>query len=262
MTFLNWSISLPCLMYLSDLGLLDKKIDEFETKLMSWIHYIWECRYRYPELNFYTTNQLILLRKEFTNIHQDKDDQINHQVFHLLHSIAKRPVESSMLIKKVLKEDVLEDKMKVQPKDVPSMPNSNNVIASSIDQKDEKTNICHGIQKLTNEQKEIFDELLQNFGYPDFIILEALLHQNYSDVYSAMGWIDDVTNDDFTNFENQWLETKTNHIATVHNVEPLAMECNLTNNTTKSSGELNITRIANSFFNKNVTRYINKTRRI
>ena len=256
MFFLKWSISLPCSMYLSDLDLLDKKIDEFETKLMSWIHYIWESRYHYPELNFYTTNQLILLRKELTNIHQNESDQINPQVFHLLHSIAKRPVESTMLIKKVLKGDVLEDEKKIQPNDVPSMPNSNQVIASSVNQKDEKamSKVCHGIQELTSEQKSIFDELQQKFGYPDFIILQALLRQNYQDVYSAMCWIDDLTNDDLTNFESQWLETNINRIATVHNVESLTREGHLTNNTTKASGELNITHIASSFFDKSVTK--------
>ena len=256
MVFIKWSISLPCSMYLSNLSLLDKKIDEFETKLMSWIRYIWECRYHYPELNFYTTNQLILLRQELTNIHQDKPNQINPQVFHLLHSIAKRPVESTMLIKKVLKGDILEDEKKTQPNDVPSMPNTNKVIASSIDQKDEKamSKVCHGIQELTSEQKNIFDELQDTYGYSDFIILEALLHQKISDLYTAMTWIDDRTDEELTKFESQWLEIKTNPITTVHNVEPITIEGHLSTNTTKSSGELDITHIASSFFNKNVTR--------
>ena len=255
MAFLKWSISLPCSTYLYDLCHLDNKIDEYETFLINWIHYIWKCRYHYPELNFYSTNQLILLRKELTSIQQDKCDQINPQVFHLLHSIARRPVESTMLIKKVLKGGVLDDEDEAMPKSVPLVLNSNQAIASSFEQKSsdqEASKVFYAIQNLTNEEKKLFNEL-KNYGYDDFIILEAI-YQNISDIYTATDWIDSLNNDTVTKFESQWIVKKASPITTVKSIEQFTMECCLPINTQKLSEELDITPIAISFFSKNVTR--------
>lgn len=255
MAFLKWSISLPCSTYLYDLCRLDNKIDEYETILINWIHYIWKCRYHYPELNFYSTNQLILLRKELTSIQQNKCDQINPQVFHLLHSIARRPVESTMLIKKVLKGAVLDDEDEAMPKPVPLVLNSNQTIASSFEQKSsdqEASKVFYTIQNLTNEEKKLFNEL-KNYGYDDFIILEAI-NQNISDIYTATDWIDSLNNDTITKFESQWIVKKASPITTVKSIEQSTMECCLPINTQKLSEELDITPIAISFFSKNVTR--------
>ena len=247
MAFLNWSTSIPCSTYLNDPSHLDEMIDEFENVLMDWIYNVWSCRYHYSELNFYTTNQLILLRKEFTLIQQNKSCEISPQVFHLLCSAVGKPVDSTMLIKKALTEDWNDFKNSEEDiLDLPIADTSQDVVI----QKEEKTQIVTKISQardqLTNAQMEVFDELT-SCGYDDYIILEAI-SLGKSDVYTAMDWIDELSNDQFTIYKSQWIEEQSNCTLNIpENVQPE----DFTINTPQLPEEFDISPIATSFFKKN-----------
>ena len=259
MAFLKWSISLPCSKYLYELNNLDKMTHDFETILFNWIKYIWSCRYRYSELNYYATNQLILLRKELTFLLQNELYPISPQVFHLLHSTAGKPVDSTVLLRKVLTQNLQED-------DDIALPSQDQIMfeisENSFDdvQKNEKkpSKILSSIESLDDTQKKLFDELIC-LGYDDFLILEAILHEKISDIYSAMEWIDDCPNDERAKFETFWIELHNGGTKNSHdNALKSPIEDSNPINILHQGEELNVTPIASAFFHmneKNLTRY-------
>ena len=259
MAFLKWSISLPCSKYLHELDSLDKMTHEFESILFNWIKYIWSCRYRYSELNYYATNQLILLRKELTFLMQNELYPIIPQVFHLLHSTAAKPVDSTVLLTKVLAQNLQEDDDIALPSQDQIMFEFSEQSFDDVQKNEKKTSkIVSSIEGLDDTQKKLFDELI-NCGYQDFLILEAILNQEISDIYNAMEWIDDCPNDELAKFESLWTElynggTKSSH----DNVLKSPIQDSNSINILHQDEELDVTPIASSFFHmneRNLNRY-------
>ena len=259
MAFLKWSVSLPCSKYLYELNNLDKMTHEFESILFNWIKYIWSCRYRYSELNYYATNQLILLRKELTSLLQNELYQIIPQVFHLLYSTAGKPVDSTVLLRKVLTQNLQEDDDIASPSQDQIMFEISEKSFDDVQKNEKKTSkIVSSIEGLDDTQKKLFNELIC-LGYDDFLILEAILHEEISDIYSAMEWIDDCPNDERAKFQTFWIE--------LHNGDTKSSNDNALKSPIEDSNpinifhqgeELNVTPIASSFFHmneKNLTRY-------
>ena len=262
LAYLKWSILLPCSRYLNDLNGLDEMTNEFETILMDWINYIWNCRYHFSELNYYTTNQLILLQQELTLLMQNKSDQISPQVFHLLHSTVGRPVDSTMLLKKVLTKDLDENKeANVCLEEQVMLGSSHEQHFTDIEKIEKETSkIASAIKGLEGAQKKLFDEL-KDYGYDDFIILQAILHQNITDIHSAMGWIDDCPNDECVKFESFWTEKQNscNVWSSRNRILTSPTEDANTANNLQQGDRLDITPIVNAFFHtnkqKNLERY-------
>ena len=259
MAFLKWSVSLPCSKYLHELDSLDKMTREFESILFNWIKYIWSCRYRYSELNYYATNQLILLRKELTFLLQNEWYQVIPQVFHLLHSTAGKPVDSTMLLRKVLTQNLQEgDDIALPFQDQIMFEISEQSFDDVQQNEKKKSKISSSIEGLDDTQKKLFDELI-SCGYEDFLILEAILHQKISDIYNAMEWIDDCPNDERTTFETFWSELNNGDTKNSHdNVLKSPIQESNSINILHQGEELDVTPIASSFFHmneKNLTRY-------
>ena len=259
MAFLKSSVSLPCSKYLHDLDTLDKMTHDFESILFSWIKYIWSCRYRYSELNFYATNQLILLRQELTFLLKNESYQVIPQVFHLLHSTAGKPVDSTVLLRKVLTQNLQDDDDILLPSQDQIMLEFSEQSFDDVQKNEKKASkILSSIEGLDDTQKKLFDELI-NCGYEDFLILEAILHQKISDVYSAMEWIDDCPNDELAKFEQFWSELHNGGTESSHdNVLKSPIEDSNSINILHQGEELDVTPIASSFFyinEKNFTRY-------
>lgn len=262
LAYLKWSILLPCSRYSNDLNSLDEMTNEFETILMDWINYIWNCRYRFSELNYYTTNQLILLQQELTLLMKNKSDQITHQIFHLLHSTVGRPVDSTMLLTKVLTKDLDEnEEATVNSKEQIMLDPSHEQHFTEVEKIEKETSkIASASEGLEGAQKKLFEEL-KDYKYDDFIILEAILHQNITDIHSAMGWIDDCPNDEYVKFESFWTEKQNgcDVRSSCNRVLTSSIEDTNTSNNFQQGDRLDITPIVNSFFHtnkqKNLERY-------
>ena len=209
----------PCFKYLHHLKGLDNKIKELGQVLIGWMFNVWNCRYRYPELNYFTTEQIIVLRKELTLMKKDFSKEVNPQVFYLLHSVIGEPVDSVMLLKKGLKCDVKhsvaieeeEDNLLSIPTDL-----SHSVDAISLSDKEipdahgsdqeEDSILKEAIDKLNEKQTELFQGLL-DCEYDDYLCLEAAT--KYDDVYTAMEWCDELDNEKKKTFKRKWIPLET-----------------------------------------------------
>ena len=215
--YLQWHKEYYCSEYLNELEDLDQEIKELEQVLVGWVINVWSCRYWYPELNYFTTEQIIVLRKELTSMKKDSSKEVNPQVFYLLHSVIGEPVDSVMLLKKGLKCDVKHsvaieeegDYSSSVPADlshsVDAISLSNNEISDvCVSDEEEDSILKEAIDKLNETQTELFQELL-DCGYEDYLCLEAATE--YDDIYTAMEWCDELDDEKKKTFKRKWNPT-------------------------------------------------------
>lgn len=251
MSFLKHEISLPCSNYLQDLSSLDCKVGEQENTLNVWINYVWSCRYNYPHLNFYTTNQLMLLRKELSNIHRQETHEISLQAFRLLHSTVGKPVDSTMLVKKALNDEVhnlIDDDCQEELETVASLDEE--FVASPenlVNEEVQESKIAEATQALNDEQKKLFDELI-NCSYEDYVVLEAITNGK-NDVFTAMEWCDELSEDEKADIESKWLgcESSFSSAVVIATEATMAPSSNLQHQSFYSE-YIDTSRIANYFF--------------
>ena len=222
--YLQWHKNYHCPEYLDKLEDLDQEIKELEQVLVGWIFNMWSCRYRYPELNYFTTEQIIVLRKELTSMKKDSSKEVNPQVFYLLHSVIGEPVDSVMLLKKGLKCDVNHSVAIEEEEDYSSpVPTDLSHSVDAISLPDNEISDVHGsneeedsilkeaIDKLNETQTELFQELL-DCGYEDYLCLEAATE--YDDVYTAMEWCDELDDEKKKTLERKWNPVQTTALST------------------------------------------------
>ena len=201
MDYMKYDENFACSNFLGDLSGLDTIVEQLESTLNTWINYIWSCRYEYPHLNFYTTNQLILLRKEFTAIQNDENHELSLEVFRLLYSTIGEPVDSTVLVKKSLADDDDDNQVDENTKEENA---SSNVVADKGTDQNVETKLSQAIDSLTDEQRKTYDELMKS-GYDDYLLIEAITVQNLTDVYTAMEWCDELPEDDIADLQKKWL---------------------------------------------------------
>ena len=194
---LDSDYTLRCVDFSEDLQKLNKKTQDLETILVEWIKYVWNCRHTYYQLNFYTTKQLITLRKEITQIRDDKSNskEINPHVFHLLQSVIGKPDNSSMLLRKALnnKED---DTVEEEKETINTQVKSENS-PSVVKVEDELTFLQKEISGLDTEKNKLFEQLKQDSYHDDQLLLEAVLNPECcNDFATAMTWCDEMACDD------------------------------------------------------------------
>ena len=193
---------------------LEKKTQDFETTLVEWIKYVWDCRHTYYQLNFYTTKQLITLRKEITQIRDDKSNskEINPHVFHLLQSVIGKPDESSMLLRKALEK---EDDTDEQPKknEIPSVKKEESNPGKGKNDEIELTFLQKEISSLNAKQKELFQKLKEKSLYDDELLLEAVLKTDHcNDLLTVMLWCGEMDCDEeyLEEIRDRWKVNTTN----------------------------------------------------
>lgn len=255
LSYLKWNKIYSCSSYSSDLEVLDEEIRKFEVLLFDWIFSTYTYRYQFPELNFYTTSQLITLRKELTKV-KNQSSEVNLQLFHLLQSTVGESFDSTMLLRRGLNFDQDEslldlevNECKESLSDTPgsAMVPQEETIPTKLSLLDQSIN------DLADDERKVFNELLSS-GYKDFLCLEAIKNKNL-DVYSAMDWIDDLEEDEKTEFEDNWLGSVEANNPTIqeqvfHEEEVIPLKpC------TTMPGEFDAIPIVSSFFNSDVSNH-------
>ena len=205
MNYLEWSTCLPCAQLLHDQRKLQQISEELEEDLYYWISHIWNCRQKFYELNLYTNDQLITLRKDISSIRDDVNKDANSQLLLLLHSVTGQFFSSTLFIRKALQstgsvdeefpdtlyseqfagialEDITLDENVVDDLETPQ-----DIIT---DNSDEPSLLDQAIQDLDETANEIFVEL-DSCGYEKMLALEAANTPDITDLYSAMEWCDE-----------------------------------------------------------------------
>lgn len=249
-TYLRWKKVYPCSLYRHNVNDLDEEIKKLELVLVGWIYYTWTCRYQYPELNFYTTDQLVILRKELTKMKINEANEINPQLFYLLQSIVGEPVGSTMLLRKGLNYDENESLPQVPQAihGVENVQSFTSYVETPHIQDIDSSLVIQEISELNDDQRKIFDEL-SSCGYKEYIILEAIIKQNISDVYTAMDWCDELGIDDELVIEKTWFTDNSPSLSREQSLLDASLEQEVQLKTFVSeSGDFDVTPIVTSFF--------------
>ncbi|XP_019854153.1 PREDICTED: E3 ubiquitin-protein ligase RNF213-like [Amphimedon queenslandica] len=231
--YLDWEKKYHCPEYVWNLKSLDQEISTLENTLISWMYNVWNCRYEFPELNYYTTEQLIVFRKELTLIKNDPSKEVNPQVFYLLHSVVGEPVDSTMLLKKGLKydekfsivhEDNEEDSSSIEvAQPVDFLLSVDDAVSLNASEVESISVLQEAMNSLNEKKREIYHELV-NCGYQNYKSVEAAtLHD---DIYNAMDWCDELEDKEEETLRNKYFPAQTT--ATSTNSLSFSQDCSLT----------------------------------
>ena len=205
MKYLEWSTCLPCAQLLHDRRKLQQLSEELEKDLYYWIFHIWNCRQKFYELNFYTNDQLITLRKDISSIRDDITKDANSQLLLLLHSVTGQFFSSTLFIRKALQSTGGVDKefpdTLYSEQFVGRALEDNNLNGNVVDELEMPPDLNadnssypllldQAIQNLDETAKKIFVEL-ESFRYEKILALEATKNPLINDVYTAMEWCDE-----------------------------------------------------------------------
>lgn len=201
-------MELACSDFVNDLPSLDVKIEELEQQLCSWISYAWRCRHHYSELNFFKTSQLIVLREELTKVNKFENHQISLQVFQLLSSVIGKPIESELIVKKALKGEVhvdLDGKKEENTaeelvQDQPQATEKEEVESEAVS----KVSQALAQVRCDESKSALYDESMK-LGHEDYLILQALIHENITDIFEMMEWYDDLNEEDNDKYQKEWM---------------------------------------------------------
>lgn len=254
MKYLEWKMTLACSDFVNDLKSLDRQIEELEKILSKWIGYVWRCRYHYPQLNYYKTNQLIVLREELTKVNENEHHEISLQVFRFLNSTIGKPLESELVVRKALKGDVLPDDESANAKEkIDTTKESAPQPVQSVETKIEPEEISKVSQSLAkvrsdDSMNKLYEESVP-LGYPDYLILQALLNENVNDIFDMMEWYDELDEDNIDRYQKEWmvndLETKKSPLSATESASD-----SLCNSSEECFDNIDINHVAKYFFKR------------
>lgn len=199
---------------------------EMENALEEWEKEVKETRSHYYELNYYTTLQLLRLRKELGLIWHERHRPIETEVLALLHSISHEVTSENVhnvmidleklkldfqAAAKVVPEEICEDEPETQvlaselhlasssgTEGFSAAVNSDTYPQSSVASLSTSSFTTHSKenikpqlteQDLNDAQKEILTNLVEYQGYPILLVLKALeeCHES-ANVYDIQEW--------------------------------------------------------------------------
>ena len=181
-TYLGWTMDVVCGPDLA--GVLAAQAQTMELKLTNWIDEVKQTRKQYYELNYFTTPQLVILRRELgmlKSLHASIS-AVSPTVLNLLQSISHDISKETIV--KVVKEVVL----------LPSGNNSSSAVSTHdsksfglftakqenapekrLSMKKKSKALAHGsiANKLSSEKMEIMMYIVDRLGYPQELVLKA-----------------------------------------------------------------------------------------
>lgn len=243
---------LACSDFVNDLASLDDKIEELELQLSNWIRYVWRCRYHYSELNFYKTSQLIVLREELTKFENNDDHEISLHVFHLLNSAIGKPLESALVVKKALKGEIHDDDKNTNQKQELTVTETASEQTQPTDLEDKPEVLSRISQALaqirsSDSMSEVYNEAIK-LGYEDYLILQALLHEDITDIYEVIEWFDELEDENCHKYQKEWMvnEAETKKNSTKESTSDLLIPS--TDASVGSVDDIDVSHIASYFF--------------
>ena len=187
--YMGWILKFPCTLPNKDDDIVDKLtciLKEMSGDLEEWQNVVAEARSQFYCLNYYTTQQLLLLRKElfhFTNSNYAAD--LKPDVMALLQSlssnISQKLVVSHIRGQSDEQDDVEENNMELN--------DNNSAVGVSPSATERETAASASkllsstgplptllAKDLTDNQKMILENLIESFGYSEKFVLLAFEH--------------------------------------------------------------------------------------
>ena len=213
--YLTWSQEFSCSDYCAteDFGKLVQITDSLENELLQLINHVWQCRQKFYYLNFYTNQQLMLLRMELTALQDDPTADANPQLFHLLQSVTGHFLTSTFSIRKALKGENIETSHDCQEE--PALDSDKQIsIQTQVDSEAPSVGqscLDKAIGEFTESELKIFTELTEQMNYDKVLSVKAIQQIDACDleVFTAMEWCDNHMDEQFLQNLNQEWEVET-----------------------------------------------------
>ena len=224
MKYTGWVLSFNCAVNMVDE--LQQQAKNMEKELQMWEEEVRQARKEYYELNYYTTLQLLTLRQELGRLKISEQPrahtQINPQVLALLESISTEITSPYVwdVVKSVTAEQpqggggasvftvqqhssaevfsasTAGPSSQAFPHDQPVQPSlTDDILAAAADRQASgsasrtrlpQPKLTH--DELSEKQREVFDNFMNNYNYPERLILIAL-EKFGEDQHEAENWI-------------------------------------------------------------------------
>lgn len=162
---------------------LKKVSKEIESRLEEWKKEIEDCREKFYDLNYYTTRQLLILRKELGQIKYSAASTIGPQVLTLLQYISSSVTCENVntAAHKYFKQQRRNPSLKLQKSEDTCL------VTECIQTTDENNH------KLTPKQRQLYMHLTTQLGYDYNLALAAV--DNFPEEYDAINWCIEKTNE-------------------------------------------------------------------
>ena len=200
--YIGWKMTFPCALP-NVVEELQKVANKMEDDLEKWKQEIQEKRDEFYELNYYTTQQLLLLREELGRLKETGEDQVKPYAMALLQSISrevsadamKRYVQEAVVKKEPVKgiavtscdlESILEHPSIIE-KTSSSPPSA--LITDILKKKSSAPVALKQEADLSDDQKSILANIVANFEYhPQLILLALERCGNPKDIDEVVSW--------------------------------------------------------------------------
>lgn len=158
--YTKWILVVPCSTKRKVIDDLQKQAKAMEDELNSWRMMVKNIRNDFYELNYYTTFQLLTLRKELGKV---KNEVVNSEVLTLLHSISFQVTASiiSDTLCNLSSEAIEYDE---------SCPNEDE-ITEHVDIAETKPSVNDA--ELSVEKRKILADIVRMLNCPEWIVLKA-----------------------------------------------------------------------------------------
>ena len=243
-TYSGWKVSFDCATYTVTGSGKDEKVQlqeesadqrvkqiqayakKMEEDLNSWEKKVKKSRSRHYELNYYTTLQLLRLRKELGLVHQNPTKVVDPQILALLESISPAVTSSNVqgiigslqrqLINLQLQAEDSEENTQTEPADITTTEDLSGSTelhtASRASTEVQPTSRLSSVKPsdrpqltendLNDDQKKIFTDLVEYKKYIKLLVLKAFEQlPTESNLYDIQDWCD--KKDSEYNFEDE-----------------------------------------------------------
>lgn len=181
--YIGWVLIVPCSTERKIIDKLQEQAKEMEEELFKWKRGVKAIRNHFYELNYFSTLQLLTLRRELGKIKSSAI--VTPDVLALLQTISLQ-VTPHIITEAVQKPPdlVINDAHNDTPLDIQS---------STVNHEAKEAKLSLIESQLTDNQKEIMFNLSKSYLYPKLLIIKAFeaLSGNKSDQNDFASWCDD-----------------------------------------------------------------------
>ena len=254
-TYSGWKVSFDCATYTvntdsgeeEEVQLQEESADQrvkqlqayarqMEDELELWEKKVKESRSHHYELNYYTTLQLLRLRKELGLVHQNPTKPVDPQTLALLESISPKVTSSNVqnvisslekqLVDLQMQADTPEESTQIEPSDIatteepskaplestelhmatPTVVKTQPLSSLSSVKMSDKPQLTEN--NLSDSQKKIFTDLVEYKEYDKLLVLKAFEQLPISsNLYDIQDWCDEKDGEyDFEDEEEEGKE--------------------------------------------------------